>query len=64
MKRGDLLRHLKAQGCELEREGANHTIYRNPATGTSSPVPRHEELGPGLVWKICRELEIERPAGR
>ena len=28
MKRVDLIRHLERHGCYLDREGANHTIYR------------------------------------
>lgn len=31
MKRKDLIRHLEAQGCELLREGGNHTIFVNRA---------------------------------
>jgi hypothetical protein len=31
MKRRDLVRHLEQSGCYLDREGANHSIYRNPA---------------------------------
>lgn len=41
MKRRDLIRHLVDHGCELDREGANHSIYRNPASGRCSAVPRN-----------------------
>ncbi len=64
MKRGDFLRHLKLHGCVLEREGGQHSIYKNLIKETMSPVPRHNELGPGIIRKICGELEIERPKGR
>ena len=29
MKRRELIRHLNAHGCELLREGANHSIFVN-----------------------------------
>ena len=29
MKRRDLVRHLERQGCELLREGGNHSVYVN-----------------------------------
>jgi mRNA interferase HicA len=32
MKRRDLLRHLRQHGCEFVREGAEHSIWGNPAT--------------------------------
>lgn len=50
MKRRQLLRHLKAYGCELRREGSNHSIYRNLATGETAPVPRHTEIADNLAW--------------
>lgn len=31
MKRRDLIRHLESHGCELLREGGNHTLYVNRA---------------------------------
>jgi len=31
MKRRDLLRHLQAHGCHLDREGAKHSLWLNPA---------------------------------
>ncbi|HNW94225.1 MAG TPA: type II toxin-antitoxin system HicA family toxin, partial [bacterium] len=41
MKRHELLRYLKAHGCELLREGTRHTVYWNPANRQTSTVPRH-----------------------
>jgi len=58
MKRRDFIRHLEKQGCVFKREGANHTIYTNPANNRSSTVPRHTEIGERLVRKICDDLEI------
>jgi mRNA interferase HicA len=61
VKRTDLIRHLEANGCAFVREGGNHTVYRNPAQGKYSTVPRHREIKEGLVRKICRDLDIPPP---
>ena len=61
MKRTDLIRHLEANGCELLREGGNHSVYVNRKARKSSSVPRHREINNFLARKICRDLEI--PAG-
>jgi mRNA interferase HicA len=58
MKRRQLLRHLKKHGCVVIREGANHTIYENPANGRRVPVGRHVEIDNKLVRKICTQLDI------
>jgi mRNA interferase HicA len=44
MKRRDLLRHLEAHGCELLREGGNHTLYVNRVEQKTAPIPRHQEV--------------------
>ncbi|WP_184339528.1 type II toxin-antitoxin system HicA family toxin [Prosthecobacter vanneervenii] len=61
MKFRDLIRHLHDHGCELLREGGNHSIYVNRTTRKSSSVPRHREINDFLVNKICKDLEIPRP---
>jgi predicted RNA binding protein YcfA (HicA-like mRNA interferase family) len=61
MKRRDLIRHLEKHGCELLREGGNHSIYVNRASRKVSAVPRHREINEFLVKKICRDLEIPEP---
>ena len=62
MKRLDLIRHLESQGCELLREGGNHTIYVNRAVKKVSAVPRrHREVIEFTARKICKDLEIPRP---
>jgi mRNA interferase HicA len=58
MKRRELLRHLQRHGCILLREGADHSVYANSATGKLSTVPRHKELNDLLVRKICDDLQI------
>lgn len=61
MKRHDLIRHLQGNGCELLREGGNHSIFHNPGNQQVSTVPRHREINEFLVKKICRDLGIPAP---
>lgn len=61
MKRFDLIRHLEQHGCVLFREGANHSVYLNPATRKTSTVPRHREINDFLARKICKDLQIPPP---
>ena len=58
MKRRQLVQHLEQHGCELLREGANHSIYVNRAAGKTSAVPRHTEINDYLARKICRDLGV------
>jgi mRNA interferase HicA len=58
MKRSELLRHLRAHGCELLREGARHSWWHNPIQNKRSAVPRHTEVSDILAKKICRDLGI------
>jgi mRNA interferase HicA len=48
-------------GCELVREGGNHSWWGNPALNHRSAVPRHREIPDNLVKKICRDLGIPAP---
>lgn len=64
MKRLDLIRHLRDQGCELLREGGNHTVWLNPKSRRVSTVPRHSEIQPFLAKKICRDLGVQPPTKR
>ena len=61
MRRVDLLRHREHHECGVHREGANHSIYRNPATGRTTAVPRHREIAPVLARMMCQQLAIPRP---
>jgi mRNA interferase HicA len=61
MKHRDLIRHLRAHGCTLLREGGNHSVYVNRKTMKVSTVPRHRELNDFLVRKICKDLEVPLP---
>jgi len=59
MKRSELLRHLRSQGCELVREGARHSWWANAQLNTRSAVPRHTEIDDILAKKICKDLKIK-----
>ena len=61
MKRVDLIRHLVFHDCYLDREGANHSIFRNPNTGRCAAVPRHREIKDTTARGICDQLGIPRP---
>jgi predicted RNA binding protein YcfA (HicA-like mRNA interferase family) len=55
------VRHLEATGCQLLREGANHSVYVNRTSRKTSTVPRHREVNDFLVRKICKDLDIPTP---
>jgi hypothetical protein len=59
VKRRDLERHLRAQGCR-EIGGTKHGKWRGPQEQVPA-VPRHKELGPGLVRAICAQLGVSAP---
>lgn len=61
MKRRALVRHLEQHGCELLREGANHSIFINRSAVKTSTVPRHSEINEDLAKKICKDLGISLP---
>lgn len=63
MKRRDLIRHIEDGGCRLLREGANHSIYTNPANGVREAIPRHAEVKRHLARSICKRLGVEVPKG-
>jgi mRNA interferase HicA len=54
MKRGELLRHLRDNGCELLREGARHSWWHNPSQNKRSSVPRHTETTIILLGKYAK----------
>jgi hypothetical protein len=63
MKRRDLERHLRAHGCRLDREGAEHSWWAAPGGKPRAAVPRHREVKWRLARKVCKDLEIPVPAG-
>ena len=61
MKLRDLERHLTAHGARKVAEGGKHTKWRSEDDARAMAVPRHNEIGPGLVRAICRQLGIPAP---
>lgn len=45
----------------MVREGANHSVFVNPATRKISTVPRHRDIDEFLARKICRDLQLPVP---
>jgi predicted RNA binding protein YcfA (HicA-like mRNA interferase family) len=50
MKRRDLIRHIEVHGCELLREGGNHSVYVNRV------------LGDHLLFHVIEKLTVILPA--
>lgn len=61
MKRVELIKHLKRHGCCKLREGANHSVWYNPASNRQTAVPRHREIANTIAATICKQLEVPRP---
>ena len=49
MKRLDFITHLVKNGCELFREGGNHSIYINRTVKSVSAGPGHREINEFLI---------------
>jgi len=45
----------------LLREGANHSVYHNPAVQRTSTVPRHREVKNPTAIRICKQLAVPDP---
>ena len=58
MKRGKLIQYLTKQGCVLNREGSNHTVYYNPKANKVTAIPRHIEIDDIFCNKICKQLGV------
>jgi len=56
MKRGMLLKRLKAQGCVFVKHGKKHDVYKNARTGIEERVPRHTDINENLANHIIRNL--------
>lgn len=59
MKRRDLLIYLTQNGCELLREGSEHSVWWNPNTRVRTSIPRHREINDYTAIKICLQLGLE-----
>jgi len=55
VKRKDVIREIKALDAVFVREGAGHSVYRNPRTGMNLTVPRHKELNEHTAQSILDE---------
>ena len=60
MKRNVLIKYLKECDCLLDREGANHSIYKNKQSGLWTAIPRHPDIEENLVLRICKQLGIPK----
>ncbi len=60
MKRSELLKQLKKEGCIFLRSGSRHDIYINPKTGQKQPIPRHSEIDNALANHIKKYLGTEK----
>ncbi|MBM3710123.1 MAG: type II toxin-antitoxin system HicA family toxin [Actinobacteria bacterium] len=58
MKRSELLKQIKKEGCVFLRPGSRHDIYINPKTGQKQPIPRHSEIDNDLAKHIKKYLGI------
>ena len=56
MKRRDVVKALRGNGCYIEREGGEHTIWRCPCGQHQTAVPRHTEITAGVVEKIEKQI--------
>jgi mRNA interferase HicA len=56
MKKGELLRRLKVQGCVFIKHGKKHDVYKNPRTGIEERIPRHNEINENLAKHIIANL--------
>jgi mRNA interferase HicA len=61
MKRRDLLRHLSQYGCQLLREGGEHSIWENPTHNRRTSIPRHREIVDFTAARICKQLNVPPP---
>ncbi|MEX2141985.1 MAG: type II toxin-antitoxin system HicA family toxin [Pirellulales bacterium] len=61
MKRKDLIKHLRTNGCLFVREGSDHSIWESPASRRRTSIPRHREIPEFTVTRICKQLGIPAP---
>jgi len=54
LKRKKLVKEIIKLGGVFVRHGANHDIYENPRTNTSTQVPRHAEVNELVAKAIVK----------
>ncbi len=61
MKRRDLEKHLRRNGCRFHHAGGRHDIWVNPSTGDQEAIPRHSEINDFTARSLCEGLNVPRP---
>ena len=61
MKRRKLIHLVEKAGCELLREGGNHSVYVNRSQKKVTTIPRHREIDDNLAKRIFKDLGIPKP---
>ena len=57
----DLVRALERAGFAVARRRGSHVFVKHPdGRATVVPVHRGETLGPGMLHKIARDIDISR----
>ena len=56
MKRGALLKRIKALGCVFVKHGKKHDVYKNLRTGIEERIPRHIDINEKLADHIIKNL--------
>ena len=57
MRRRDLIKKLESNGWYLERNGANHDIYRNG--NNTEMIPRHSEIKEQMAKAIIKKWGLK-----
>ncbi len=58
----ELVRRLRALGCEFKRQSkGSHEIWTNPRTNLSTVIPRHPgDIPKGTLSAVLKQLDISR----
>ncbi|MFK0009918.1 type II toxin-antitoxin system HicA family toxin [Paenarthrobacter sp. NPDC090520] len=59
-KKRDVLKVLKANGWQLVRTTGGHEWWEGP-DGQGEPIPRHNEISPGVIRKLAKKLSDVPP---
>ncbi len=57
MKRRDLIKKLETDGWHIERNGANHDIYRKG--NNTEMIPRHTEIKEQMAQTIIKKWRLK-----
>lgn len=62
LKHGELKRRLRRLGVVVDRQGARHELWLNPATQRRAAIPRHDqrEVPAGMLHEVLQKLGIPR----